>query len=228
MGYAITKNFPTRESMGDADKTFSAGISEIYLGSTLTAPRTLTLPAANSLPAGGELIFVDEVGGITATNTVTITRAGADTINGSTTSIVSVTNAITRLITDGTSKWTANVAVPYVQGSWIPTWTGFSADPTSVSATYILIGKFCWVSLTGVAGTSNSTALTVTLPFTSKYTRPGISLGLTSNNTSSFSDGRGDLAASSSVLTCYIAQAATAFTNSGAKMVRLNFGYEIE
>ena len=55
-----------------------------------------------------------------------------------------------------------------ILGTWVPTWTGFSDNPTSVSATYIRIGKFCHVTLNGTAGTSNATTLTVTLPFTSK------------------------------------------------------------
>lgn len=78
---------------------------------TLTAARTVTLPAANALPAGSEVII--QVGAsATATNTVTIQRAGSDTINGSTTSVVVGTSwGMRRFITDGSSAWVYDAGV---------------------------------------------------------------------------------------------------------------------
>jgi hypothetical protein len=53
------------------------------------------------------LYFIDEIGGVTSTNTVTITRDGADKINGANTLVVNSAYNTCALVTDGVSKWTA-------------------------------------------------------------------------------------------------------------------------
>lgn len=51
--------------------------------------------------------------------------------------------------------------------NWSPTWVGFSVNPTGVQARFYIVGKTCSVFLTASgAGTSNSTALTASLPVT--------------------------------------------------------------
>jgi hypothetical protein len=51
--------------------------------------------------------------------------------------------------------------------SWTPTFTGFSADPTNLACRYWKIGKMVILNVRmGSAGTSNSTAFTMTLPAT--------------------------------------------------------------
>lgn len=50
--------------------------------------------------------------------------------------------------------------------SWSPTHTGFSANPTNVVARYWRIGKLVICSYSAVAGTSNTTGYTITLPVT--------------------------------------------------------------
>lgn len=101
---------PVREAMVDANKTFSTGTTELVTSVTLTAPRVVTIPLANANAAGRELIFADEIGGITSTNTVTLTASGSDLINGGTTYVVNVKNGVVRLITDGSGKYTVNPA----------------------------------------------------------------------------------------------------------------------
>ncbi|MDQ3047055.1 MAG: hypothetical protein M3R27_05855 [Bacteroidota bacterium] len=100
-----------RETMSDANKTFSAGKTQVALTSVLTAPRTLTLPAASAFTAGTELIFDDEIGGVSTTNTVTIARVGADTINGSTSEIINAPFGQRRFFSDGVSKWAFDAGV---------------------------------------------------------------------------------------------------------------------
>lgn len=55
--------------------------------------------------------------------------------------------------------------------SYVPTWGGFSANPTVSVAKYALSDKFCVVVIECSAdGTSNATTLTFTLPFAAAST----------------------------------------------------------
>jgi hypothetical protein len=55
--------------------------------------------------------------------------------------------------------------------AWVPTLTGFSSDPTGITARYVLNGKMCvcYFTYTG-NGTSNATTKTITLPFAAANT----------------------------------------------------------
>jgi hypothetical protein len=72
---------------------------------SLSAARVVTLPAANAVNPGQEFIVGDISGSCSATNTLTITRAGSDTIDGATTEIIAAAYGKRRLISDGVSKW---------------------------------------------------------------------------------------------------------------------------
>lgn len=96
----------------------------------------------------------------------------------------------------------------YSTGTWVPTWAGFSADPT-VTARYILIGKLCffWVTATG-HGTSNATTAngkTMTLPFTAfNGTTQSIMISrITNSGASQAGVGVGLIASNSNVMTVY-------------------------
>ena len=97
-----------RETMVDSNKTFSAGKTAVYTTVVFTAPRTITIPLASAVSAGRQIIIDDEIGGVTSTNTLTVTRAGSDTINGASTFILNKTYGVVRLISDGVSKWTTD------------------------------------------------------------------------------------------------------------------------
>ena len=72
---------------------------------TVSAARTVTLPAASSCPAGSEVV-VNGGAGVTTTNTVTVQRAGSDTINGATTSVtIGTAWGQRRFVSDGVSAW---------------------------------------------------------------------------------------------------------------------------
>jgi hypothetical protein len=53
------------------------------------------------------LVVADFQGTVTATNTLTISRAGADTINGGTQVVITSANGAYALWSDGVSKWSA-------------------------------------------------------------------------------------------------------------------------
>jgi len=76
----------------------------------ITAARVVNLVAANSYPAGTELCVYDDSGNCSATNTITVTRAGSDTIDGpfgaSSTWQIAQPYGFVRIKSDGTSKWT--------------------------------------------------------------------------------------------------------------------------
>ncbi len=104
-----------RVTQGDADRTFATVLGDlgrrgahnrIGTNAALTAPRTWTLPAANSVPAGWEVTLTDEVGAISATNSLTIQRGGSDTINGTTKVVMRETYSSVTMVSDGVSKWT--------------------------------------------------------------------------------------------------------------------------
>jgi hypothetical protein len=94
--------------------TQSTVISQI---GTLSAPRTVTLPPATTVGAGSEII-VQAGAGCTTTNTLSIARAGTDTINGSASSIaIGFAYGWRRLISDGTSNWTYDDGVVRVSNN---------------------------------------------------------------------------------------------------------------
>jgi len=96
----------TNTGHGDSDYTISAYDDFVYTSAAFTAPRTWTLPAANTVPVGKRFGVLDVAGGVTASNTLTIARAGSDTINGVSSYVVSTAYDGAELISDGNSKWT--------------------------------------------------------------------------------------------------------------------------
>jgi hypothetical protein len=101
-------NVESLHSVADADYTILA-TDRTTLWTSISAARVATLPAASALNAGQSLYVGDQSGSASATNTITITRAGADTINGVTTAVISTANGLRELISDGTSKWSVRV-----------------------------------------------------------------------------------------------------------------------
>lgn len=92
---------------GDANYTIVATDRTVGTNAAFTASRTFTLPAANAVNPGQDLIVADFQGTVTASNTLVITRAGADTVNGGTSVTITAANGAYLLKSDGTSKWTA-------------------------------------------------------------------------------------------------------------------------
>lgn len=91
---------------GDSAYSILSTDRYVYTNAAFTAARTWTLPAANSLTAGTTIWVQDAQGTVTTTNTLTIQRAGADTINVSGTNIVMTgAGGGTQFTTDGVSNW---------------------------------------------------------------------------------------------------------------------------
>ena len=96
-----------RTTFSDVATTVIA--TDRYVGQTgtLTASRIVTLPAAAVVVGGTEIVIADESGSVTGANTLVITRAGADLINGVATLTLTTAYGKARLISDGVSKWTS-------------------------------------------------------------------------------------------------------------------------
>lgn len=97
---------PVRNTFSDTATTVTSAMRYVAQTGTLTASRAVTLPAASAVSAGTVIVVADESGTVTATNTLVITRAGSDTINGGTTSTINRAYGWRALVSDGTSKWT--------------------------------------------------------------------------------------------------------------------------
>ena len=72
----------------------------------LTAGRVITLPAASAYPQGTTLTIVDESGACSATTTLTLVRAGGDTVNGSASAVIASPYGYLALQSNGSNKWT--------------------------------------------------------------------------------------------------------------------------
>jgi hypothetical protein len=89
------------------DVAYSALVTDRLIGYTaLTAARVVTLPSAASFPAGQSLTIVDESGSCSVSLPLTLTRSGADTINGASSTVLSSAYASATLVCNGANKWT--------------------------------------------------------------------------------------------------------------------------
>lgn len=121
----------------------------------------------------------------------------------------------------GYSTQAIGIPIPYT-----PTFGGFSADPTNVTARYILIGKLCHVYLNSTAGTSNDTFFTVTLPFAAANTAIQSYTAVNVGN-GTFSLGRLATVANSSTLNLYPTVSTTSWPSTGNKNCNFSLSYEI-
>ena len=110
---------------GPGDANYSILATDRYVAtSSLTAPRTWTLPAANSVNPGQAVVIYDAGNQITSTNTLTIARAGSDTIDGAGGSIVlNNSSSYAVLISDGVSNWGAGLMGVSLGGTGIASGT---------------------------------------------------------------------------------------------------------
>jgi hypothetical protein len=108
----VNQAIDKRTAVADAAYVILSTDKTVALTS-ITVSRIFTLPAASSVNAGFELIVEDESGSLSASITLTIQRAGADTVNGATSEIMSQAYGQRKLISDGTSKWSFSGGVLY-------------------------------------------------------------------------------------------------------------------
>lgn len=139
-----------------ADTAYTAlATDRTILYTSIAAARIVTLPAASAVAAGFTLTVADASGSCSATNTITLARAGADTVNAGTFTVINTAYGSMRLTSDGTSKWLIDTARLLasanlsdltnaatartnlgVQPTASPTFTGtFTAGTTNLGAT---------------------------------------------------------------------------------------------
>jgi hypothetical protein len=107
-----------------ADAAYAMVASDHLIAyTTLTASRIATLVAASAFATGTRLLVVDESGNCSGTKTISLARAGSDTINGGTSVLIKAAYGYIELESDGTSKWTV---IGIDGGSW------FANLPTSL------------------------------------------------------------------------------------------------
>jgi len=90
----------TINSIGDEAGTLTAGFNRA--SANLTAARAWTLPAS---PTVGQIVYVKAAGNCSDTLTVTITRAGAQLIDGATTAVLQSPNAAVGLCFVAANTW---------------------------------------------------------------------------------------------------------------------------
>ncbi|MGA3301975.1 MAG: hypothetical protein ABSC72_01645 [Methylovirgula sp.] len=120
----------------------------------LTAARLVSLPAAASFPTGMRLIVIDESGACSATNTITVTAAGTDLINGLATAGISSAYGFVAIESNGSGKWTIVDQAGATLGNFGAVGIGTAADPTnplSVTANNVLFNELA----TGAGGTGD-------------------------------------------------------------------------
>lgn len=92
--------------VADANDTIKVNDRNVAY-TTLTAARTEQLPLANTVKAGFTCLVYDQSGNASAVNTISILRAGADTINnGAGPAVINSAFGGKELMADGISKWT--------------------------------------------------------------------------------------------------------------------------
>lgn len=135
-------------SHGDTNATIGNTERVSYTSATLTASRTWTLPAANITGAPYLIRIVDLFGGINGANTLIVSRAGSDTINGSTTTTLATAYTGTDCLSDGNTKW-------------ICTGIGGSGGGGGVSSVIIAAGS--GIGVTGTCTITTSGTCTIAL-----------------------------------------------------------------
>jgi hypothetical protein len=125
------KTIGTPAAVGDANYTILATDAFVYTTAALTTARVWTLPTAAAYGAGKPLTVADVFGTVGVTNTITIQRAGSDTINGLVALVMGVIYQSLTLESDGVSKWSITAGSPsatYSTGDLKPTHKN-NADP---------------------------------------------------------------------------------------------------
>lgn len=181
---------------------------------------TVTITSFGTVQAGAERCIVFD-GSLTLTNSANlILQYGAN--------IVTQPNDIAVFRSEGSGVWRMTSYTETVAtGTWSPSWTGFSVNPTTVYARYTLRGNVCTVWFKATTGTSNATTKTLTLPFAALDADVRSLQSIINNGANN--GGLIQTAVGSNVLTAYATIAAGVWTASGGATVYLDgFSYIIQ
>ena len=99
----------SRQTFSNANVIINSGVRQVAQTGTMSAARTATIPSASAYPNGYGFYLTDESGTVTATNKITASRSGSDTINGGNTLDIITAFANPFFVSDGVSKWTVDV-----------------------------------------------------------------------------------------------------------------------
>ena len=120
--------------LADANITVTNREDVIIIITSITAARTIALPAAITL--GQRVTILDISGAVSTTNTITINRAGLDTINNALTSyVLNVAYGYIECVANGTTKWTIVQEVLIASGGSLATSGAFPITLTGTAAT---------------------------------------------------------------------------------------------
>ena len=109
---SLLLNIDQLATTGDVNYTIKS-TDRVVAHTALSTARTDTLPSAAALNAGQHIIETDIYAVATASNTITLTRAASDTINGATSIVaINVARGGQDCISDGVSKWICNPLGP--------------------------------------------------------------------------------------------------------------------
>ncbi|MES2382478.1 MAG: hypothetical protein V4538_15630 [Bacteroidota bacterium] len=160
-------------------------------------------------------------------NTLTVTTS-TNIILPNSLSVATSTNDVAIWRSEGSGVWRL---INYQKNSdtyltWSPSFTGFSADPSAVTARYTVIGKTVTCYFVAAAGTSNAAGFTMTLPFTAANTNVQPSFAIVTDNGTT-TTGYIRTAANSNIATVFKGVSAT-FTTSGSKNTNFTMVYEMQ
>lgn len=158
------QDLAVRTAINNANYTTLA-TDRIVAFTALSAARTISLIASASYPVGTVLKIVDESGSCSATNTITISPSGSDTINGGASAVIAAAYAFIELESSGAGKWTilaANGAAVAFNGATLSLARHAVSD-----ANYTLVSGVSTVAYSAITA-----ARTVTLPSSSSF-NPG-------------------------------------------------------
>jgi hypothetical protein len=127
-----------RITVADSAYTVTATDNNIQY-TTITAARIVTLPAASAIAAGRWLSIGDASGSCSGTNTITITRAGTDTIAGATTYVINTAYGQVNIQSDGVGKWVIESGSQFVAPATLSSYAllaspAFTGTPTAPTA----------------------------------------------------------------------------------------------
>lgn len=189
----------------------------------VAAGHNFTIPtnASVDIDAGGHIYVMR-----TGLGQTTFVGAGPPTITGSSGSLLDPgANILMPLAQTANDVWYLQNGSGGAYTTWNPGFTGFSANPGSVDATYVVIGKLAHIRISMGNGTSNATAFTITgAPVAPRVGYNGLMLVMNNGATAA---GRLDITAGQTTWTLYATAAAGAFTASGNKNAYINLILEV-
>lgn len=151
-------NLESITTHGDSDYTMLSTDKYVATSANLTADRTWTLPLANTFNPSQIITISDDFGAIVSGWRLLIARQGADTIQGSSSSIPLANKfAAVTLASDGTSKWSIVSMRPSIRKLYFFSNTTYTTSTGVKSLLVELIGAGGG-GAGGVASASNAAA----------------------------------------------------------------------